>query len=98
MKTSTLPPLRVDPRLRKAAESVLAEGETLSGFVEASVRAQIERRLADREFIARGLASRDQARRAGDYVPSGQVLRKLEARQAKARSAAQSKTKSKARA
>jgi hypothetical protein len=77
---------------------VLSEGETLSGFVEASVRAQIERRLADREFIARGLASRDQARRAGDYASSGEVLRKLEVRLAKARSAAQAKVKSKARA
>ena len=44
MKTSTLPSVRVEPELREAAESVLQEGETLSGFIEASVRETIERR------------------------------------------------------
>lgn len=33
MKTATLPSLRVDSATREAAESVLREGETLSGFV-----------------------------------------------------------------
>ena len=55
MKTATLPSLRVDPELREAAESVLQEGETLSGFIEASVRETIERRRTRAEFIARGL-------------------------------------------
>ena len=32
MKTATFPSLRVEPELREAAESVLEEGETLSGF------------------------------------------------------------------
>ena len=31
MKTATLPPLRVDPALREAVESVLQEGESPSG-------------------------------------------------------------------
>ena len=33
MKTTTIPSLRVSPNLRKQAEFVLEEGETLSGFV-----------------------------------------------------------------
>jgi hypothetical protein len=65
MKTATLPSLRVDPQLRDAAQSVLQEGETLSGFIEASVRETIERRRTRAEFVARGLASRDQARATG---------------------------------
>ncbi|MFL5458697.1 MAG: YlcI/YnfO family protein, partial [Myxococcales bacterium] len=41
MKTSTLPPLRVEPRLRKAAEQLLREGETLSSFVVDAVEERI---------------------------------------------------------
>ncbi len=67
MKTASLPSLRVDPQLRDAAESVLQEGESLSSFIEASVRETIERRRIRAEFIARGLASRDDAKRTGIY-------------------------------
>jgi hypothetical protein len=78
VKTATLPSLRVEPELRAAAESVLAEGESLSGFIEASVRESIERRRVRAEFIARGLAARDEARLSGDYVDADQVLDKLQ--------------------
>ncbi len=67
MKTASLPSLRVDPQLRDAAESVLQEGESLSSFIEASVRETIERRRIRAEFITRGLASRDDAKRTGIY-------------------------------
>ncbi|HEY2021406.1 YlcI/YnfO family protein [Paraburkholderia sp.] len=80
MKSSTFPSIRVEPELRDAAESVLRDGETLSGFVEQSIREGIERRVNESEFIARGIASRDQARRDGDYVASSEVLKKLERR------------------
>ena len=85
MKTATIPSLRVDPALRRAAEDVLEEGESLSSFVEQSVRAHIERRKAQDEFIARGLASRDKAKRSGAYVSSGDVVKALASRLAKAR-------------
>jgi len=79
MKTATLPSLRVAPELREAAENVLREGESLSGFVEAAVRAQIEQRQMQDEFVARGLASRDRARKTGRYIPASVVLDQLEA-------------------
>jgi hypothetical protein len=85
MKTATLPSLRVDPELREAAESVLQEGETLSGFIEASVRETIERRRTRSEFIARGLASRDQTKRTGVYIDADVVHAQLAAKLAKAR-------------
>lgn len=62
MKSASLPSLRVDPALREAAEAVLQEGETLSSFVEHSVRAQVQQRQQQEAFIARGLASRDSAK------------------------------------
>jgi hypothetical protein len=68
MKTATIPSVRVEPEFRAEVESALGEGETLSEFVEASVRANVERRRIRAEFIARGLRSRDEARRTGQYV------------------------------
>ena len=78
MKTATIPSVRVEPDFRAEVEAVLADGETLSEFVEASVRASVERRRVQAEFIARGLRSRDEARRTGDYVDADVVLQGLE--------------------
>jgi len=88
MKTATFPSLRVEPELREAAEGVLQEGETLSGFVEQSIRTNIERRQVQAEFIARGLASRDEARRTGEYFSVEEVMRGLDERLEKARAKA----------
>lgn len=74
MKSASIPPLRVDPALRAAAESVLQDGETLSAFVESSLRAQIEQRRTKAEFIARGLAAREDARKTGIYHSADDVL------------------------
>lgn len=73
MKTASFPSLRVDPDLRRAAEAVLADGESLSSFVEDSIRAGIDRRRLQQEFIARGLASRAEARRTGEYFTADEV-------------------------
>ena len=78
MKTATIPALRVEPALREAAQSVLASGETLSSFVEESLKANIERRKHQRDFIARGLASRDEAKRTGEYYSAESVLAELD--------------------
>lgn len=80
MKTATFPSLRVNPQLRQAAENILQEGESLSAFVEESIRKNIERRQLQGEFIARGLRSRDEARQTGKYVSSDVVLRRIENR------------------
>jgi predicted transcriptional regulator len=91
MKTATFPSLRVDPELRHAAEAVLQEGESLSSFVEQSIRESIERRQARREFIARGLRSRDAARRTGKYVESDAVIGRLEKMLARAKTSAKTR-------
>jgi len=77
MKTATFPSLRVEPELREAAESVLQDGETLSSFIEASVRETIERRRARAEFIERGLRSRDDAKRSDVYHSASSVHAEL---------------------
>lgn len=77
MKTATLPSLRVEPKLRKAAESVLHKGESLSGLMEQSLRDEVNRRRMQAEFIARGLAARDEAERTGVYYTVGEVMGSL---------------------
>lgn len=83
MKSATIPAVRVEPELRAEVESLLGEGETVSQFVEASVRAGVHRRRAQAEFVARGLRSRQEAYRTGDYVEAHVVVdalqRKLDA-------------------
>lgn len=78
MKTASMPSLRVDPELRHDAESVLRDGETLSSFMEQALRSSIQFRRAQKEFIARGLASRDEARRTGEYFTAEDVLGEME--------------------
>jgi hypothetical protein len=78
MKSAPIPSIRVALELREAAESVLENGETLSSFVEHSLRVQIERRRTQKEFLDRGLASRDEARTSGEYYASDDVLEELD--------------------
>jgi len=78
MKTATIPSVRVEPELRAEVESLLSEGETVSEFVEASVRATVLRRRNQAEFIARGLHSLEDARRTGDYADADVVVNDLQ--------------------
>ena len=88
MKTSTIPSVRVEPELREQLESVLQAGETLSSFVETSVRETVQRRVEQAEFVKRGIASLEAARRSGEYVEAAAVVAKLQARLGRAKSKA----------
>lgn len=85
MKTATLPSLRVEPALRTQAEQVLRAGESLSAFVEAAVRASVHQRLAQDEFVARGLASLASAGDRNDYVSADECMRRLRGKLERAR-------------
>jgi hypothetical protein len=80
MKTSPLPPVRVPEELRSAAESVLAEGETMSGFIEQSVARAVECRRVQAEFHARGQAAFERYRRAGRSHAAADVVSALQAK------------------
>ena len=86
MKTAILPSVRVDPALRASVEALLEAGETLSGFVENSVRQTVTRRQNQAEFIARGLTSLENARHTGAYVDSAVVVKRLAQKLAAAKS------------
>lgn len=85
MKSSSIPALRVSAKMRREAESVLREGETLSGFVLDAVTRSVELRKAQRLFLARGLASAARAKATGRYVSAHKVLGKMRRRLAAAR-------------
>ncbi len=57
----------------------------LSSFVEHSVRAQVQQRQQQEAFIARGLASRDSAKAAGQYIDATDVLAGLQSQLDKTR-------------
>lgn len=80
MKTAVIPQVRVEPGLRADLDSVLLPGETLTEFVEASVRRAVEYRRVQTDFAARCEASLAAYERSGISIPSEVVLRKLEAR------------------
>ncbi|MBS76129.1 YlcI/YnfO family protein [Variovorax sp. Varisp41] len=77
MKTATIPSLRVEPEFRTEVEQVLGEGESLSQFVESAIRARVQQRKDQAEFVVRGLASLASARRSGAYVDAGEVVDRL---------------------
>ena len=85
MKTAAIPAVRVPPELREAAEELLQAGETLSGFVEESVRRNVEFRQSQKVFIERGLVSSAAAKKSGKYISAAAMLTKLDRRLEKAR-------------
>lgn len=87
MKSATLPSVRIEASLREEIEQALNEGESLSAFVETSVRESLRRRLDQAEFVKRGLASLQTARKSGKTISADTALRKLEDRLLKAKAA-----------
>ena len=87
MKTSTLPAVRIAPELRDELQSALADGESISGFIESAVRESLARRAAQQTFLDRGMASLADAQRTGVYVSNAEVMAKLQAKLLAARKA-----------
>lgn len=78
MKTSSLPAVPVEPALRAELEAALAEGESMDEFIEGAVRERVrQRRELHAAFVARGLASLEEARRTGVYHKAEDVLNEL---------------------
>jgi hypothetical protein len=85
MKSTTIPPVRIEPQFREEIEQALEEGESLAALVEQAVRTEVARRRDQAEFVRRGLAAVARSEADGDWVPADTVLEKLEARLAAAR-------------
>ena len=80
MKSAVIPQVRVEPELRAELESVLQQGETLSEFVEASVRKAVAFRRMQTRFHERGQAAWEHCQNTGVSVPADEVLANLQAK------------------
>ena len=80
MRTATLPAVRVTPEVRALAESVLKEGETLSMFIEDTIKRQATWRKEDAAFYARGMASLKHAKETGITHSKDEVMASLRAK------------------
>lgn len=78
MKTAVIPQVRVEPELRADLDSVLLPGETLTEFVEASVRRAVEYRRVQTDFAARCEEALGAYERSGVSIPADEVLSKLQ--------------------
>jgi hypothetical protein len=80
MKSAVIPQIRVEPELRADLESVLQHGETLSEFIETTVRNAIAYRRMQTEFHARAQSASAQYHRTGESVSVDTVLNKLQSK------------------
>lgn len=80
MKTAVIPQVRVGPELRAEIDAVLQEGETLSGFVEASVSSAVEFRRGQARFHERGRSAWEHYQSTCVSVSADEVLAKLQAK------------------
>lgn len=80
MKSAVIPQVRVEPALRIELEAVLQQGETLSEFVEVSVRNAVAFRQAQTHFFERGQAAWEHFESTGMSVPAVKVVAKLQAK------------------
>jgi hypothetical protein len=80
MRTATLPAVRTTPQTRQLIESVLREGETLSTFIEETVRKQAQWRKEDEAFYAEALRrSADLKAGRTKAIPLEEVMQDLRA-------------------
>lgn len=80
MKTAILPQVRVEPQLRADLEAVLHEGETLSDFLEATVRQAVDYRRMQTEFDARADVAWTRFEQTGSGVPAGELVAEMRMR------------------
>jgi len=78
MKTAVIPQIRVEPELRAELEAVLEQGETLTDFVESTVRKAIAFRRVQTTFHARAQAASEEFHRTGVSAPVEDVLDRLQ--------------------
>lgn len=79
MKSAILPQVPVEPQLRADLEGVLREGETLSDFVEATVRQAVAHRRMQMELEARADAAWARFQQTGAAVPAQEVVTEMRA-------------------
>lgn len=78
MKAAVIPQLRVEPELLVELESVLKPGESLTSFVEATVRSAVAFRRLQIAFRERAQAASEDYHRTGVSMPVDVVLDRMQ--------------------
>jgi len=78
--SAVIPQILVEPELRAELESVLRQGETLTDFVETTVRNAIALRRVQTSFHARAHAASEAYHQTGVSVPVETVLERLQSK------------------
>lgn len=79
MRTATLPAVRVSPDTRALIESVLKEGETLSTFIEETVKKYASWRKEDEAFHARAALASERLAAGGKFFTAEESIARLRA-------------------
>lgn len=77
MKDALFPSIRAPSALRTEAETLLTEGESISGFLLTAVRHEVERRRHVAGFLERGL---ERSKHPSGYVDATEVVDRLRER------------------
>jgi hypothetical protein len=85
MRTATLPAVRVSPDTRALIESVLKEGESLSTFIEETVRKHAAWRKEDEAFHARAALASKRLAEGGKFFTAEESIARLRAQVQRAR-------------
>ncbi len=85
MRTATLPAVRVTPDTRALIESVLKEGESLSTFIEETVRKHAAWRKEDEAFHARAALASKRLAEGGNFFTAEESIARLRAQVQRAR-------------
>ncbi len=79
MRTATLPAVRVSPDTRALIESVLKEGESLSTFIEETVKKHAAWRKEDEAFHARAALASKRLAEGGKFFTAEESIARLRA-------------------
>ena len=85
MRSSTFPPIRVEPEVRAEVEAVLREGESLTQFIEEAVVAAAAWRRVQSAFVSRGEVAIARWKQEGGGHSVDAVMANLQARLDEAR-------------
>ena len=85
MKTATLPAVRVAPEVRELVESVLKKGESLSTFIEETVKKHAQWRKEDEAFYARAAKASQALHEGGKFYTAEESIARLRAQVQRAR-------------
>ncbi len=85
MRTATLPAVRVSPDTRALIESVLKEGESLSTFIEETVKTHAAWRKEDEAFHARAASASKRLAEGGKFFTADESIARLRAQVQRAR-------------